>query len=121
MPFATTGVRRGLVFVAAATVTAAFSISFCGWIFRCGCHSWWTGAAAACNIHVEGAKHCPWCTDGGEGFWTAVLLTVGAQAAVSFSPGKLNWPYRLLIAVGMFPLVGALVAWIYGSISPHWN
>jgi hypothetical protein len=121
MSLLTTGVRGSLVFVAAAAVTAVFSINFCGWIFGCGCHSWWAGASATCNIHMQGARHCPWCIDGGQGFRVAFIVTLAAQAAVSFLPAKLGWQYRLLVALGAFPLVGALVAWVYGSISHYWS
>jgi hypothetical protein len=121
MPLLARVVRGGLVFLVAAGVTAAFSINFCAWIFRCGCHSWWAGASAMCNIHMQAAKHCPWCIYGGQGFQVAFLAILAAQATVSFLPGKLDWQYRLLVALGTFPLIGALVAWIYGSISHYWS
>jgi len=112
---------RGLVFAAAAIPTAAFSISFCAWIFGCGCRVWWAGAAAACNIHMHGAKHCPWCIYGGQGFVVAFGLILAAEAAISFWPGKVAWGPRLLIALAAFPAIGAVVAVTYGWISGYWS
>lgn len=121
MPFLSPRARGLLVFAAAAAITAAFSINFCALIFGCGCRSWWAGASAACNIHMAGAKHCPWCIYGGQGFRVAFLLILAAQAIVCLVPGKIAWQYRLLLALAAFPLIGALVAWIYGSISHYWS
>jgi hypothetical protein len=109
------------VFAFAAIPTAAFSINFCAWIFGCGCKSWWSGAAAACNIHLAHAKHCPWCIYGGQGFKVAFILILAAQAAVSFGLPRISWTFRLVLALAAFPLIGATVAVIYGSISHYWS
>lgn len=109
------------MFALAAVPTAALSINFCAVIFGCGCKSWWAGAAATCNIHVHGVRHCPWCIYDGQGFKVAFLLIVVAQAAISFVPGRFGWRYRLLFALAAFPLLGGLVAAIYGWISDYWS
>jgi len=111
----------GAAFAIAAVTTGAFSINFCSWIFGCGCRSWWAGAAATCNIHVQEAKHCPWCIYDGQGFFVAFFLTFGVQAAIGFYPGRLPWIYRLSLALAAFPVVGAIVAGIYGWISHYWS
>jgi len=121
MPSRLKPLGRGLIFAAAAIPTAAFSINFCAWIFGCGCRAWWAGATAACNIHMHGAKHCPWCIYNGQGFCVAFLLILAAQATISFLPGKLAWSPRLLIALATFPAIGAVVAVIYGWVSRYWS
>jgi hypothetical protein len=51
----------------------------------------------------------------------AFVLILGAQAAISFLPGKLAWLYRLIGALAAFPVIGALVAAVYGWISHYWT
>ena len=121
MPSRLNQLGRWLLFATAAIPTAALSISFCAWIFACGCKAWWAGAAAACNIHMLGAKHCPWCIYNGQGFRVAFLAILAAQAAISFLPGKLAAGPRLLIALATFPAIGATVAVIYGWVSHYWS
>ena len=121
MGWRASSLRRGLAFALAAIPTAAFSINFCSWIFGCGCRSWWAGASVACNIHMAGAKHCPWCIYGGQGFQVAFLLILAAQAAICFLPGKLDTRYRWIVALAAFPALGALVAVFYGWISHYWS
>jgi hypothetical protein len=113
--------RRALVFALAAIPTAALSINFCALIFGCGCRSWWAGASASCNIHMREARHCPWCIYDGQGFTVAFLLILAVQAAISFLPGRLDWRYRLPVALAAFPILGSLVAAIYGWISHYWS
>jgi len=113
--------RQSLTFAFAAIPTAAFSINFCAWIFRCGCRSFWAGASASCNIHMQGAKHCPWCIYDGQGFRVAFVLILATQAAITFLPGRLGGMYRLALALAVFPLIGALVAVIYGWVSHYWS
>ena len=121
MPTLASRLRDGLVFALAAIPTVAFSINFCAWIFGCGCRSWWAGASAACNIHIQHAKHCPWCIYGGQGFKVAFVLILAAQAAVSFGPTRIRWIFRLALALAAFPLIGAAVAVAYGWISHYWS
>ncbi len=121
MPSSVKPFRQGLIFALAAFPTAVFSISFCSWIFGCGCKAWWAGASASCNIHLQGAKHCPWCIYDGQGFRVAFLLILAAQAAICFLPGKLGWTFRLILALAAFPAVGAAVAGIYGWVSHYWS
>ena len=121
MPSPAAQLRKGLVFALAAIPTAALSISFCAWIFGCGCRAWWAGASTACNIHTPGAKHCPWCIYNGQGFRVAFVLIVAAQAAISFLPRDLALRYRLMIALAAFPAIGAVVAAIYGWVSNYWS
>jgi ribose/xylose/arabinose/galactoside ABC-type transport system permease subunit len=70
---------------------------------------------------MQGAKHCPWCIYNGQGFRVAFVLILAAQAAVTFVPGRLDWKYRLALALAAFPLIGAVVAAIYGWISHYWS
>jgi len=101
--------------------TAALSINFCAWIFGCGCRSWWAGADASCNIHMHGAKHCPWCIYDGQGFRVAFVLILGAQTAIMVLPGRIGLKYRFALALATFPVIGAVVAAIYGWVSHYWS
>jgi hypothetical protein len=113
--------RQGLIFGLAAIPTAAFSINFCAWIFGCGCRSWWSGAAMACNIHMQSGRHCPWCVDNGLGFRVAFSLILAVQIGTSFLSTRLTWKYRLALALAAFPLIGAAVAAIYGWVLHYWS
>lgn len=113
--------RQTLAFALAAIPTAAFSINFCAWIFGCGCRSWWAGASASCNIHIQNARHCPWCIYDGQGFRVAVVLILAAQAAIMLLPERIGLKYRFALAVAAFPLVGGGVAAMYGWISHYWS
>jgi hypothetical protein len=67
------------------------------------------------------AKHCPWCIYNGQGFRVAFGVILAAQAAISFLPGKLSWGTRLLVALAMFPAIGAVVAVAYGWVARYWS
>jgi hypothetical protein len=108
-----------LVLALAGGTTAAFSINFCSWIFGCGCKSWWAGASALCNIHMPHAQHCPWCIYGGQGFQVAFLSILAAQAAIAFGLTRAGSWIRLGLALAAFPLIGAVVAFIYAWVSGY--
>jgi hypothetical protein len=109
---------RVLTFAASVAVTFAFFINFCAAVYRCGCHSLWAGAAATCNIHHAGTKHCPWCA---QNPWWALAAMIASQAAASFWPGEARWPLRLAAAVAAFPAAGGIVAAIQGYLAGYWN
>jgi hypothetical protein len=73
------GFKKLLPSAVGATLLVAVVLNLCDWIFRCGCHSWWTGAAAHCNIHMAHHRHCPWCTLPGNTFWMILGLIAAAQ------------------------------------------
>jgi len=101
----------------AAVVTSLAFLSFCDLVYQCGCKPVWAGAAESCNIHVPGVRHCPWCYLGGTIPYGSILL---AQALISFwSVLPLGW--RLLLALSAFPIVGGLVAILFGWISGYWG
>ena len=109
---------RGVaVFASAATVTSVFFINFCATIFRCGCSSLWSGAAAHCNIHSAGGHHCPWCAHTS---WVPWLLIVGVQAAIAFWPRALPVGARLAVGIAAFPIAGAAIALAYGLADRYW-
>jgi hypothetical protein len=70
---------------------------------------------------MHGAKHCPWCIYDGQGFRVALGLILAAQTAIAFLPGKIAWAPRFLIALAAFPVIGAVVAVIYGWVSRYWS
>ena len=77
-------------FLISFAITSVFFINFCAWIFRCGCHSLWSGAAAMCNIHAAHGHHCPWCSHGHAGEALIMVLLCAPQLAVALmtrSPG----------------------------------
>ena len=112
---------NSLIFIAAATVTSLFFIDFCAAIFRCGCVSLWSGAAAHCNIHLAGSRHCPWCANGSAASAFPWALIVATQAAVSFWPRPMHASVRLLSAVAAFPVAGGLIAVAYGISAGYWR
>jgi len=112
---------KALIFAAAATVTSVFFIDFCAAVFRCGCASLWSGAEAHCNIHLAGARHCPWCMNGPVASAVPWALIVAVQAAISFWPRPMHAGVRLVSAVASFPAAGALIAAAYGHSTGYWK
>ena len=108
---------KALIFGAGATVTSTFFINFCATIFRCGCQSLWSGAAAHCNIHRASGHHCPWCAHTS---WVPWLVIVGAQALVAFWPRAMSHALRLAATIAAFPVTGALAALAYGLADRYW-
>ncbi|MDX2079146.1 MAG: hypothetical protein SFU53_00020 [Terrimicrobiaceae bacterium] len=87
-------------------------------MFRCGCRSWWAGAAAACNIHRAG-RHCPLCTIGAEGFWGVLGVIIAVQTVAAFS--KLSLVRRALLALILFPVTGGLISLALGLYKEYWH
>ena len=108
------------IFGVSAAVACMFLVNLCNAVYRCGCRSWWAGAAAHCNIHVPAAKHCPWCSLGTPGFVLAALVPIlGAQWLLSFHPRSRPWPLRLILALLAFPVAGALAALLAGWLAGY--
>jgi hypothetical protein len=110
-----------LIFAFAATVTSVFFINLCGTIFRCGCESLWSGAAAHCNIHQAGSRHCPWCVHGQVASAVPWAVIVAAQSAIAFWPRPMHAGVRLVSAVAAFPPAGAVIALAYGLATGYWR
>jgi hypothetical protein len=113
--------RTWAVFLTAAAVTSLGFLSFCDLFYGCGCRAPWAGAADFCNIHVPGVRHCPWCSYGYLGGaipYGAILI---AQALVAFWPAALSLWLRLAGALIAFPVVGGVVAVIFGWLSGYWD
>jgi len=110
-----------LIFGASAAVTCAFLVNLCNAVYRCGCRSWWAGAAAHCNIHIPAAKHCPWCSLGALGFALVLAAILGPQLWLSLYPRQWPWPLRLFLALLAFPIAGALVALLTGQLTGYWR
>lgn len=110
--------QKALIFLASAAVSSAFFINLCAWVFRCGCSSWWAGAADSCNIHMAGMKHCPWCTH-----YPALAygLILAPQLAISFWPGTWFWLMRLAAAMVAFPVAGVIAAAVWGYATGYWR
>ena len=113
--------KRAAVFLISAAITCVFIINFCALIYRCGCHSFWAGAADECNIHSHESHHCPWCSIGTEGFAAVALAIVAVQAALSFGPHRWGIAARLLSSLIAFPIVGAAIAIALGWWQGYWN
>jgi hypothetical protein len=110
-------IQKTLIFLASAAVSSAFFIDFCALVFACGCHSLWAGADRACNIHLAGVHHCPWCAHNPVFAFAAM---VGPQALISFRPAAWSWWKRLALALAAFPIFGGIAAVIYGVASGYW-
>jgi hypothetical protein len=106
------------VFATSAAITLIFFIDLCGWVYHCGCRSWWAGAATHCNIHSLGAKHCPWCE---EKVMSALSLgaILCAQAGLGWRPRRWNWRRRLAASLVVFPIVGSAAALLVGWLSGY--
>ncbi len=113
--------KRTAVFLVSAAITCVFVINFCALIYRCGCHSFWAGAADECNIHSYEMHHCPWCSIGAEGFAAVVLAIVAVQAALSFGPHRFAIAARLLSSLIAFPVSGAAIALALGLLQGYWK
>jgi hypothetical protein len=111
--------RKLFIFLVAAAVTMGLFTNFCDLMFACGCVSAWAGAAAHCNIHQPGVKHCPWCSHGRAGGTLSLGGILLPQAAISFWPGRASWR-RLPLALIAFPVAGAMVAATFGFYSGYW-
>ena len=112
---------RAGIFLASAAITSVFFINFCASVFQCGCASLWSGADAHCNVHLAAPHRCPWCVHGVVASVIPYLLIVAAQAAVSFWPKAMPAVVRLAAAAATFPIVGVLVALVYGLVTGYWN
>jgi hypothetical protein len=117
--------RRAGVFAISAFVTCAFIINLCALVYGCGCHSWWNGAADSCNIHDEGAHHCPWCSIGTVGFYSVEAGILAVQALLSFGPWprgiSCNMALRLLASLAAFPITGLVIGIVLGVRSGYWS
>jgi hypothetical protein len=98
---------------ALATITYVFFIDLCGLIYQCGCRSLWLGAAAQCNIHHAGMKHCPFCTLSNSSYTGLILVVVAAQ-------GVLVWRESWLRAALAFPLLVLAEAIVLGFFKGYW-
>jgi hypothetical protein len=107
-------------FLISFSVTAAFFINLCSWIFQCGCRSLWAGADAACNVHAQHTHHCPWCSHSYAGQALAMTMICLPQLAVTFAT-KWSWTARTLAAIALFPAIGALVALGFGWVDSYWT
>jgi hypothetical protein len=112
---------RWLTLGAAAAITGAFFINFCATVFQCGCASLWNGADIHCNIHIAGARHCPWCSQGLVASVIPYAVIVAVQAAISFSRYPMPAGVRLASALAAFPLAGGLIALAAGLWTRYWR
>ena len=112
---------KRLWFLVPPALSIAFIINLCSLIYRCGCQSWWSGAAVSCNIHDAEAKHCPWCSHGDLGFGTVLVLVLIPQVVLSFVPVRWDWRIRLLAALLAFPAIGSLAALGFGWVDGYWG
>ncbi|MEO8025669.1 MAG: hypothetical protein ABI823_04325 [Bryobacteraceae bacterium] len=108
------------IFAVSATITCAFFINFCNFVFRCGCRALWAGADLACNIHSAHGKHCPWCSHGWTGYAIVLAFMLIPQAVISIQSTRNPW-LRLILAVGAFPIGGAVAALGFGLIDGYWS
>lgn len=102
-------------------VTSVFMLDLCNLIYRCGCDHLWGEAAAHCNIHTPGAKHCPWCTLGPVGGFALYGAIIAPQIVLAFVPSRWTWKRRLLAVLLAFPLAGGLEGVVLGVAQGYWS
>ena len=110
-------IRAGIL-VTALAVSSIFFIDFCNLVFQCGCRSLWAGAAAYCNIHNPGSRHCPWCVMDTRPAMAAIYIP---QVLISLWPASWSWTKRITLALLAFPVGGGIAAGIYGWIAGYWS
>lgn len=74
----------------------------------------------ACNIHMEHAKHCPFCAHDWEGQSLVTIAIVAPQLFISLRT-PWTWLARLLAAFAMFPIVESLAALVLGWSDGYWS
>lgn len=110
-----------MVFLVAAGITSLFFINFCNLVYRCGCRSYWNGAAQACNVHHSTGPRCPWCVHGYSGAAIPFGSVLIAQAAAALIPRRLSVWARLAAALLAFPAVGGVAALVFGWLTGYWS
>lgn len=115
------GVRGWLVWAGAGAGAYATLMNVCAVLFSCGCRSWWTGAAAACNIHRAGVRHCPWCTLEPGLFWSLFAGFVAAQGIAVFALRRRAWWMQLGGAGAAYLASAAASALVLGIWSGYWR
>jgi hypothetical protein len=110
---------KALLFASAAGFTGVFFINWCHMVYQCGCTFMWAGGAAHCNIQQAGPPDCPWCARMDLAS-IAFFSVLGAQALVSFWPGRLR-AIRVILAFAASPVSAAIVGWIIGWYVGYWD
>ena len=115
--------RRGLaiktlILAAGVAFTLAFWINWCELIYQCGCTFYWAGAAAHCNIHQGGVRHCPWCTNPVYG-GVALGVTLVCQLVAAFWPGVQYWR-NLSLTIIASPAAAAVAGVAIGFWAGYW-
>ena len=96
-------------------------MNVCALLFQCGCRSWFTGAAAHCNIHQAGVKHCPWCTLDPSIFWSLFIGFILCELAAVLATRHRPWWWQLMAALGAYLLAATLSAAVLGVFQHYWN
>jgi hypothetical protein len=120
MPGSSPVLTRWSPFAISFVVDCVFFINLCSWIFKCGCRSLWAGADAACNIHMAHARHCPFCAHGSVGQAIVMIAIMGPQLVISLRT-PWTWPFRLLAALALFPIVEGAAALVLGLSDGYWT
>jgi hypothetical protein len=111
---------RLLPFAISFVVTCVFFIDVCNWIFDCGCHSLWAGADAMCNVHLAGARHCPFCSRGVLGYAVVMTAVSAPQFAVSFW-ARGSRTTRALLCLVLFPAAMIAAGLLAGAYDGYWS
>lgn len=107
--------------VTACGITSVFFIDFCNLVYRCGCKSLWNGAAQACNIHLQEAHHCPWCSIGAAGAVAVWLSVISVQCFVALGWVGLPLILRVLLTFAAFPVTAGILALGMGVVLNYWK
>lgn len=116
MPFANLAARqfalKATYFAFLVCVSLVAILPLCDFVYQCGCKVWWRGAAAHCNMHHPGVKHCPFCTVP----WVYEAIV----SSIVLSQGWLVWRGSWLWAFFAFPLLGLFSLLVLGVITGYW-
>ena len=112
--------RIGLFLVSAA-VAGILLVNFCDWVYQCGCRSLWNGADAHCNVHDPDSPNCPWCEHRPAGDIIPLAAILSVQLGVCFTRRPLGNVSRLVLSLVAFPVVGGLVALVFGLATGYWS
>jgi hypothetical protein len=107
-------------FAIALAADCVLFINLCSLIFRCGCRPLWAGAAMACNIHMAGMKHCPFCAHGESGQGIVMAAIIIPQLIVAIR-APWTWYLRFFAMLAIFPIAETIAALLFGWSDGYWN
>ena len=107
--------RKALVFLPVAALSALLLTPICGALHRCGCRASWAGGKDYCNAKAPSGPHCPWCEHAALGAVAAAVVFGGQLlvfASVSSRASLLAAAAAALVALPLLSVAGGALAWL---------